>query len=658
MKEKKRYLFVNRIKAALLIIAIVITNLLPVKVQAATTISVETVDFSDFSNWRSGGYYYSNGKYVSNSNRLCLIDYVTFSNSKYKAHISSSEYKMLIRELDINKNLVTSVELTNGQEYEPKAKTVYLAIGIYRYVGEHNANYKNYTNLFNNGFIAELKPVKTENTSSGNNEASVDESEDIVNGSDVAEEDNKITEKKLENIDLTDFSNWRSGVYHYSSGKYTSNNQRLCLNDYVTFENSKYTVKISDTAFQLLIRELNSKKEFIKSYNLKNGETYTPSANAEYLAIGIYKVSGEYAMNYSKYKEMFANGFCVDLKAVKEVETEDEIVVIPPIENSIISSDNTTASDNTSVSTGVQSVYDVLKQALLTNDSNVKDISKYNISTNDFYVQWNKIKEDCYLEYHTYGYVYPLPTVKNGVVTKFNYENMDSGYAQRLEKVKKVVSDVCASVDGRMSDMEKVLFVHEYVVDHTSYLRYDQSATMAGGPLANGYGICGGYADAMMVLLHYLGIETVEVTSGSMGHGWLMVKVDGEWYHVDPTWDDTAKGTNGIYEHRFFIRNDEEFLDIGGKKHYNWSCTGGDKKSASTKYEDWFVHNVSGSMYYYNGLWYYRDNSTNSIVCSDINNNSRKVVVDGTQKNTTKVCGISGNVMTYMVGTQEYTMNL
>lgn len=654
MKEKKRYLFVNRIKTALLIIAIVITNLLPANVQAATTTSVETVDFSDFSNWRSGYYHWASGKYTENELRICLNDYVTFSGSEYRVHITNSSYRMLIREMDVNKKFIASYELSNGKEYSPSERTKYLAISIYKADGEKNMSYDAFQSLFKKGFVAELVKIasQTSNSSTSESENTDETTEDTVIDNDTSKQ------QTLEDIDLTDFSSWRSGVYHYSSGKYTSNNQRLCLNDYVTFDNSKYTVKISDTAFQLLIRELNSKKEFIKSYNLKNGETYTPSANAEYLAIGIYKVYNENTMSYSKYKEMFANGFCVDLKAVKEVETEDEIVVIPPIENSIISSDNTTASDNVSVSTGAQSVYDVLKQALLTNDSGVKDISKYNISTDDFYVQWNKIKEDCYLEYHTYGNVYPLPTVQNGVVKKFNYENMDSGYAQRLEKVKKVVSDVCASVDGRMTDMEKVLFVHEYVVDHTSYLRYDQSATMAGGPLANGYGICGGYADAMMVLLHYLGIETVEVTSGSMGHGWLMVKVDGEWYHVDPTWDDTAKGTNGIYEHRFFIRNDEEFLDIGGKKHYNWSCTGGDKKSASTKYEDWFVHNVSGSMYYYNGLWYYRDNSTNSIVCSDINNNSRKVVVDGTQKNTTKVCGISGNVMTYMVGTQEYTMNL
>ena len=53
-------------------------------------------------------------------------------------------------------------------------------------------------------------------------------------------------------------------------------------------------------------------------------------------------------------------------------------------------------------------------------------------------------------------------------------------------------------------------------------------------------GVCQGYALLALKMLRELGIETLyvvgEVNTGP--HAWNLVKVDGEWYHLDTTWND------------------------------------------------------------------------------------------------------------------------
>lgn len=38
----------------------------------------------------------------------------------------------------------------------------------------------------------------------------------------------------INNINLSDFSNWRTRVYDWKTGIYAGNTARICLNDYTT----------------------------------------------------------------------------------------------------------------------------------------------------------------------------------------------------------------------------------------------------------------------------------------------------------------------------------------------------------------------------------------------------------------------------------------
>lgn len=64
---------------------------------------------------------------------------------------------------------------------------------------------------------------------------------------------------------------------------------------------------------------------------------------------------------------------------------------------------------------------------------------------------------------------------------------------------------------------------------------------LAYGPLVENRGICGGLAWAFRKLMEEMRIECICVNGylkedTSIGHMWNMVKIDGQYYHVDPTW--------------------------------------------------------------------------------------------------------------------------
>ena len=72
-------------------------------------------------------------------------------------------------------------------------------------------------------------------------------------------------------------------------------------------------------------------------------------------------------------------------------------------------------------------------------------------------------------------------------------------------------------------------------------LEYDNSLkwSSAESALTRGLGTCQAYERAYAQLLSVAGIENVETRDTYDGHTWNAMKLDGEWYQVDCTWDDS-----------------------------------------------------------------------------------------------------------------------
>lgn len=178
---------------------------------------------------------------------------------------------------------------------------------------------------------------------------------------------------------------------------------------------------------------------------------------------------------------------------------------------------------------------------------------------------------------------------------------------QMREELETAARRVLEQVDGSMDTVQKALVVHDYLALNCEY---DQERLMAGnvpeishtsyGSLVEGMAVCDGYANAYAYIMEQkLGIPCKIVSSESMNHAWNMIEIDGQWYHVDVTWDDPAWDRIGRVAHRTFLLSDQA---ISQQKHHSWTQGAA---ADSDRYDQEFWTGVQSAIYYYNGEWYY-----------------------------------------------------
>ena len=125
----------------------------------------------------------------------------------------------------------------------------------------------------------------------------------------------------------------------------------------------------------------------------------------------------------------------------------------------------------------------------------------------------------------------------------------DSGLSKEDKAVLKAAEAVFAGqVAPGMTDYDKEYALYVWLTGTVSYdqRHYEKSGAPRTsyepyGPLIEGKGVCLGYAETFRLLMDMAGIECITVTGAGFqnreNHAWNMVKLNGEWYCVDPTWD-------------------------------------------------------------------------------------------------------------------------
>ena len=134
----------------------------------------------------------------------------------------------------------------------------------------------------------------------------------------------------------------------------------------------------------------------------------------------------------------------------------------------------------------------------------------------------------------------------------------DSGEESALSREDAAILARCREmfdqyITDDMTEFEKELALHDALLRQGSYDEtvYDPSTPQGRphssdpyGMLVEGYGICLGYATSFQLLMDLAGVECITVVGASSrstsDHAWNMVCLEGEWYCVDPTWNDPA----------------------------------------------------------------------------------------------------------------------
>lgn len=128
-------------------------------------------------------------------------------------------------------------------------------------------------------------------------------------------------------------------------------------------------------------------------------------------------------------------------------------------------------------------------------------------------------------------------------------------------------------INPNASKIENIRVIHDYIINNSKYdsQRSDYNiinykSDLAYGPLIQGYGICGGYSDAMQLFLEKLNIKNYRISSDS--HVWNAVYLNNAWYHLDLTWDDpVTSNKTDILQDDFLLITTDDLLKKEVKEH-------------------------------------------------------------------------------------------
>ena len=154
-----------------------------------------------------------------------------------------------------------------------------------------------------------------------------------------------------------------------------------------------------------------------------------------------------------------------------------------------------------------------------------------------------------------------------------------TGFEKQMTAFNNAADAFLADIDTSISEYQTIRQIHDKILDLANYndpvaerlfnfgKGQDLAHTAYGVLVADSdgnpnYAVCDGYTLAFEYLLQQCGIESVFIggNAGSSpdslgGHAWSMVKMDGEWYETDCTWDDTGSMlddlTPGTYNHTY-----------------------------------------------------------------------------------------------------------
>ncbi len=147
--------------------------------------------------------------------------------------------------------------------------------------------------------------------------------------------------------------------------------------------------------------------------------------------------------------------------------------------------------------------------------------------------------------------------------------------------------------DG-MDDYQKCLAIHDYMTENMRYnfsavsVTYAYDAFNLEGALVKRQAVCEGIAKGVSYLLGKLEVPNIivcgtsDINEQKIGHAWNMVELDGEYYHMDITWDLQEINHFTNHSHMYFNLDDESMLT-----NHEWELE--DSPSCEAMQENYYV---------------------------------------------------------------------
>lgn len=167
----------------------------------------------------------------------------------------------------------------------------------------------------------------------------------------------------------------------------------------------------------------------------------------------------------------------------------------------------------------------------------------------------------------TYNFRFYVMDTAAGVAylrVNFYISVSDSKYPSVDSIVRSAVAECNSKTDG--SEYAKALWLHDWLLDQ---LEYDKTLkwSSAESALTRGLGTCQSYESAYAKLLTAAGIENSETRDTYDGHTWNAMKLDGQWYQTDCTWDDSSDNWYSFDQRHLYFGLTDELMAIAHPGH-------------------------------------------------------------------------------------------
>ncbi len=210
-------------------------------------------------------------------------------------------------------------------------------------------------------------------------------------------------------------------------------------------------------------------------------------------------------------------------------------------------------------------LYDKLVTAMLNCEERVMFTDDEQITFQELFDVYQLLYND---EYRLF---YISTTIEYMVSTSSNYVvKMDLQYIYDSAEVEKMKAEIDSEADRILSgigpqstDYEIVKHIHDTIIKDCVYFETENMNSIY-GCLVEDEALCQGYSKSFSYLCALAGIDSFTVCGiADEPHMWNIAKMDGEYYHVDLTWDDPDKTDfPDAVRYDFFGLTDERMKEL------------------------------------------------------------------------------------------------
>ena len=146
-------------------------------------------------------------------------------------------------------------------------------------------------------------------------------------------------------------------------------------------------------------------------------------------------------------------------------------------------------------------------------------------------------------------------------IVKIAYSIKKSEAEEYAERITQFLKKYFSKYITGYSEYQKALIIHDSIVKNMQY-KDDKKSIRHNiiGPIFEKTGVCEGFSELAKLIGDYIGVNVQCIYSdddgSEAGHMWNLVKINGDWYHMDITYD-LCKNDVIKIAHQYFLITDE-----------------------------------------------------------------------------------------------------